>query len=141
MAGFGLMQANGTIRRARFVKMDAADSHGVLEADANEKTVGISHVGTSDAAPIPSVTADPSQVTAGKSVHVHMLGETCQLEAGAGGFAAGDDLKSDADGKGVVAASTGTTVQRIGAHALSAAAAGELGLVVIVYAAVRPALA
>jgi hypothetical protein len=136
----GIGQANGTIRRCRFVKMDTADSNGVLEADANEKTVGISDIGTSDDGPTPSVTADPSQVTAGKSVLVHTLGKTCQLEAGSGGFSAGDDLKSDADGKGVVAASTGTTVQRIGAHALTAAAAGELGWVIVVYAAVRPAL-
>ena len=135
------MRANGTIRVARFVKQDVADANSVKETDANERSIGISDIGGREA-PIPSVTADPPQAAqTGDNVAVHFQeGETCLLYAGSGGWTAGDRLKSDADGAGVTVATTGTTIQQIGAEAESDCAAGSYGQVAIRHYSERPAL-
>lgn len=134
--------ANGTIRRARFVKVDPSDNNSVLEADANERVIGISQL-AGRTAPIPSVTADPPEAAqSGEFLTVHNQGESgVLLELGTGGATAGGLLKSDADGKGVAIATTGTTIQQIGARALETASAGELCKVEIVIFSERPALA
>lgn len=135
------MAAGGTIRRCRFVKLDTTANNTLLEADANERTIGISQEAGREAA-IPSVTADPPEAAQdGDHLQFHPPGDWCLLEAGSGGWTTGDRLKSDADGKGVIIATTGTTIQQIGAVALESAAAGELGKVLVVYASERPALA
>lgn len=138
-----IMQANGTIRRARFVKIDTSDNNSVLEADANERTIGISQIGGREA-PLPSVSADPPQAAqAADTVLVHTDNskrEDVVLEAGSGGWTAGDELISDADGKGVSAATTGTTIQNVGAIALETVSEGELGKVQLAQYRIRPAL-
>ena len=132
--------AAGTIRRARFVKLNPSANNQVLEADANEIVFGISQVGGRDA-PIPENTTDPPNAAViGDHLNVHQLGVECLLEAGSGGWAADARLKSDADGKGVAIATTGTTIQHVGARALEAASAGELGRVVVMITSERPAL-
>lgn len=135
-------RANGTIRRARFVKLDTTDNNSVLEADANEKVVGIATVGGREA-PIPAVTADPPEAAqSGDQVAVHSTGEedTVLLEAGTGGWTAGDEIESDADGKGVTAAATAASVRNIGAIAMETVAAGELGHVLpVIYTHTNPA--
>lgn len=138
-----IMRANGTIRRARFCKIDASDNNSVLEADANERTIGISQIGGRET-PLPSVNADPAEAAnSGDNVMVHGINSGRQdisLEIGSGGCTAGDLLKSDADGKGIKSATTGTTVQWIGAIALETASDGELAKVEPVMFAFRPAL-
>lgn len=135
------MLAGGTIRRCRFVKPSTTENHTVLEADANERTIGISQEAGREAA-IPSVTADPPEAAQdGDSLQVYWPGDWALLEAGSGGWAAGARLKSDADGKGVAIASTGTTIQQIGAIAITAASEGELAPVMVVVTSERPALA
>lgn len=122
-----LFEAGGTIRVSRFVKGGAAD-HVVLEADANEKIVGISHPGGREA-PIPSLTADPVEAAqAGEHLAIFGIGEedTVHLVAGSGGLTRFDEVESDADGKGVTAATTAATVRNIGAIALESAAEDEL---------------
>lgn len=142
MSGFSpkTFRAAGTIRRARFVNIYASANNQVEEADANELPIGVAQDG-GRAAPIPSETADPPQAAlAGEDLSVHTLGMHCLLEIGSGGCNPGDLLKSDADGKGVVIASTGTTVQNYGAIAEEAASDGELCKVQVLIGKHRPAL-
>ena len=126
-----VMIANGTIRVSRFVKMDTTDNNSVLEADANEKVVGISQPGGREA-PIPSVTADPVEA-AQAADQVAILGpgeeEDVLLRAGTGGWTSGDEIESDADGNGITALTTAATVRNIGAIALETVSASELGKV------------
>lgn len=116
-------RANGTIRVARFVKIDPADNNSVLECDANERTIGISQIG-GRTAPIPSVTTDPPEAAqSGEDVMVHLQGENCLLLIGSGGVTAGGLLKADADGKGVAIDETAGNKEEAGAIALETAAA------------------
>ena len=133
-------QAGGTIRPSRFVKWDS-DNASVLEADANERTCGIS-TEAAPLAPIPSVTTN--QYTDGDSMRVYTPSpgnDECLLYIGSGGVTAGAMVKSDADGKGVLAATTGTTTQWVGAEALETASEDELCRVRVVNYPFRPALA
>jgi hypothetical protein len=114
--------AGGDIRPCRFVKQSASEDYNLLEADANDPLVGISQSGT-NVAPIPNVTSDKAAI-AGQQFRVHRPGESCLLELG-GTVAAGDRLKSDADGKGVAIATSGTTPQRYGGVAMQAGVSGE----------------
>lgn len=135
-----VMRAGGTIRRCRFVKPSTSANNTVLEADANERTIGVSQEAGREAA-IPSVVADPPEAAqADDDLMVNLPGQWAMLEAGSGGWTAGDRLKSDADGKGVAIATTGTTIQQIGAIALETVSAGELGKVLVVFTSERPAL-
>lgn len=136
-----MMTAGGTIRRARFVNIMTSANHTVEEADANDRTIGVA-TDSGRAAAIPSESADPPEAAqAGEQVEVRFPGDEALLEIGSGGCTAGDELKSDADGKGVARATTGTTVQNVGAIALETASEGELARVIVVYTSMRPALA
>jgi hypothetical protein len=139
MYGFERIQgiAAGTIRPSRFVKQSTAADFAFLEADANEAIIGVSHESTQDA-PIPGASANAAED--GDALAVYPIGVVCLLELG-GTVARGDELKSDADGKGVVRATTGTTVQNIGALALESGVSGELIKVLVFRSSVRPALA
>ena len=138
------MKAGGTIRRSRFVKPSTTENNTCLEADANEAVIGISQIGGREA-PLPSVTADPPQAAQdGDHVHIHTNNTECEdvvLEIGSGGITAGAWIKSDADGKGVAAATSGTTLQWVGARALEAASDGELCKVEIIVFPFYPAIA
>lgn len=129
--------AEGDIRPSRFVKIGAAD-FACLEADANNETLGIAHEGTEEA-PIPSVSTNLA-ASSGGQLRVYGEGEECLLELGSGGATLGGKLKSDADGKGVDIATTGTTIQYYGAVALEAGSAGDLIRVIVQRGSVRPAL-
>lgn len=129
--------AEGTIRPSRFVKAGSGD-FSALEADANEAVVGVSQEGTADP-PIPGVT--PVAASSGDHLKVYGKGAECLLELGSGGITFGAYLKSDADGKGVAAATTGTTKQQLGARALEGGAEGDLIRVIVHIEGVFPALA
>lgn len=132
--------SQGTIIRSRFVIAYASENHTVEEADANERTIGVA-TDSGRRAAIPSVTADPPEAAQeGEQLEVRFPGEIALLQIGSGGCSPGDRLKSDADGKGVLIATTGTTIQQIGAVALTAALEDELAEVLVVYASERPAL-
>lgn len=133
-----IFHAGGTIRRARFVKGDTSNDYTVLEADANERTMGIA-TDSGRAAAIPSVDADPPEAAQdGEPVELAFPGELALLEVGSGGCTAFDRLKSDGDGKGVAIASSGTTIQQIGAVALADALEDELVEVMVVFTSERP---
>lgn len=139
-----VMKAGGTIRRARFVKISTTENNRCLEADANERVIGISQIGGREA-PLPSVTADPPEAAQDDDhVRIHTSNterEDIVLEIGSGGITAGALIKSDADGKGVAAATSGTTLQWVGAVALEAASDGELCKVELLIFPHYPALA
>lgn len=128
--------AGGTIRTARAVKITAA--HTVSESDANEKSVGISQEG-SNYPPLSDLVSTNNAAVAGEQLKVYGPGEECLITAG-DTIAAGDRLKSDADGKGVPVASTGTTLQEYFAVALDAGSADELVRCFVELGAVRPAI-
>lgn len=116
------MVAGGDIRPARLVKLSTAADFTLLEADANERCFGVSMDATQDA-PIPNADGDAAE--SGDHFMYYGAGEECVLEIGSGGVTRGAMIKSDADGKGVLAATTGTTLQWVAAEALETASAGE----------------
>lgn len=120
--------AGGDVYISRFVKLSTTADNTALQAGANERSVGISHDGTRDAPGVTGATADLA-ASAGKPVKTYGLGDICLLWAGSGGFTAGDQIKSDADGKGVTA---GSANDQVGAEALQTVAWNERGRVRIV---------
>lgn len=128
-------KCGGNVRPSRFVKISA--DHTVIEADANEDAVGISHESGREP-PLPSV----STIYAGQDgdfMPVYGDGDECLLTAG-DTITAGLYLKSDADGQGVPVATTGTTNQLARAQALEGGSSGELIRVRVVRQTIRPAL-
>lgn len=129
--------AGGDIRPSRFVKLSTAADNTFLEADANEATFGIATDATQDA-PIPGADLDAAE--ADDQVSVNPIGSVCNLFIGAGGVTRGADIKSDADGKGVLAATSGTTLQWVGAVALETAIENDIAKVLVVRYPIRPAI-
>jgi len=134
------LMANGDIRPSRFVKIDATAAHKGLEADANEAVIGVAMPG-SNYPPLSDLSITVLAAKQGQYFQMYGDGDVCLLEAGAA-VTTGNRLKSDADGRGVAIATTGTTLQHFGAVALEdAAAAGELIRVAITaLRSERPAL-
>lgn len=114
--------AKGTIYPCRFVKSDATNAFGVVQASTNEgPLLGIAQEGANfPNLPIPGTTYTPVAATTGQNLQVFQDGEEAILELGSGGATVGALLKSDSNGKGVIAATTNNTAQNIGAIALQA---------------------
>lgn len=128
--------ARGTVNPCRFVKVSLNQDNAVEQAGSNDRPYGISALWIHDA-PIPGAGTDAA--SSGEMLKVYDLGETCLLEL-AGTVARDDMLISDTNGKGVVTATTGTTIQWIGATALEAGVSGNLIRVSVVRFPYRPAL-
>lgn len=126
-------QPMGNIKPSRFVKQDTANQGGVLAATDGSGSAGDPVFGISQK----SVWQVPLGVPGGATVlddgyagtavsppiTVFMDGAECYIVSGAA-FAIDDALKSDSDGRGITASSSG---DNIGAIALEAAtAAGQL---------------
>lgn len=118
--GQSQLVAGGNISPSRFVTQSTTDWK-VTQSGAGSKVLGVSQVGT-NFAPIPEVSS-PYAAIAGQQLSVFEDGEECLLELG-GSVTAGDELKSDASGKGVVLAGSGA--ENIGALALQSGSSGEL---------------
>lgn len=133
-----LLVAGGDITTHSFVKVSTAADNTALQAGANEQVIGISQVGPKE----PPGVSGSSTLAAAAADHIQVFGngDICLLRAGSGGWTRGDNIKSDASGNGVTAATTGTTVQNIGAVALTSAAENELGTVQIIIMKTRPEL-
>lgn len=131
------LMAAGDIRPCRFIKMQTDANQEALEADANEAIIGISQEGTKEA---PQSGSSALAAADGDEVSFISMGEVGLLKIGSGGCTAGDELKSDNDGQGVARASSGTTVQNVGAIALETASEGEFARVLCWRTSVRPAL-
>lgn len=131
--------AGGDVNPSRFVKQSTAADYTVLQATANDPVIGISSEAAKDA-PIPNASGLAAVAGSPLRVYGSHENEPTKLLIGVGGCAAGDELISDANGKGVVRAATGTVIQNVGAIAMAAAAAGELVDVQPVRYPLRPAL-
>lgn len=123
-----VMRANGTIYPSRFVAIDASDNNSVLQANAGQRTFGISSEGGREA-PIPSVTTVVS-AQAGDDLQVYSMGQTCLLELGAACLA-GYRLKPDSNAKGVPISGGSGTLEFFGAEALEAGSAGDFVKVLV----------
>jgi len=120
--------SGGDIRQARFIKLSTAADHTALESDANERIFGVS-VDAAQDAPMPA--ADEDAAEAGDPFRYYGVGEECTVQVGSGGITRGALLKSDADGKAVLAATTGATMQWVAAEAIESASEDELARVVV----------
>jgi hypothetical protein len=112
--------ANGNIRPSRFVKLDTTADGKVLECDAGEGVIGVSHESTRRT-PYSSLD-DGYAAIAGEQIEVYAHTSECLLELG-GTVTRGDRLKADADGKGV---SSSTDLDNWGAIALQSGVSGNL---------------
>jgi hypothetical protein len=89
--------ASGNIEPSRFVRISGA--YTVAQCVANEQAIGISHEGSNSA---PVAGAPTRAAAAGDPIRVYGDTETCLIEAGAA-FAAGANLKPDAQGRAIAA--------------------------------------
>ena len=124
--------ASGNIYPCRFACIDPADSFKALQctatANGTEKPIGVTQEGT-DWPPITDshITNAGYAAIDGENVRIFPAGENPLLELGYGGCSAGDQLKPDADGKGVKVVTAGSveTPQYYGAIALQSGSSGE----------------
>jgi hypothetical protein len=131
------LTAGGNVNPARFIKLDSANHEAIQCAAATDAPIGISM----EAQRVAPVTGAADYVAVdGESLPHYSLGDVCRLQIGSGGCLVGSKLVSDSVGKGVIAASTGTALQIIGAIAYEAASEDEFALVRIVFAPNRAAL-
>jgi len=128
--------ASGDIRPCRFCKQSG--DFAMAEADANDKLMGISQEGTRSP-PIPD-TSETLCAKSGEEFRMFQDGEICLLQLG-DTVVADQDLKSDSDGLGVPALTTGTVVQQCGAVALQGGALNEKILVRVRIQSKLPAVA
>lgn len=131
------LRAGGTIRPCRFVKISGNNIGS--EADANERVIGISYQSGKYAPLNDLVTTNPHTDSTEDLIQLYGPGDICLLEYG-GTVTANDRLKSDADGKGVAIATSGTTIQHFGAVALEGGSSGEKRRVFVLIGSERPAL-
>jgi hypothetical protein len=112
--------AGGDIRPFRFVTWDTAEDHQVLESNSGDtKLAGICG-GSTRRAEISDVVVTTLHAADGEHVRLYSQGDITLLELG-GTITAGDYLKPDADGKGVVAT---LATDPIGAQALQSGTSG-----------------
>lgn len=135
------LMANGNISPAVFVKLDtnAGNDDYALQATANDDIIGISGVGT-DQPPLSDLISTQYHAQAGEPVRLHPDGDVCLLTIGAA-VVQGNRLKSDNSGRGVPIATSGATLQKIGAVALesSTVVGSQIRVQVMIYSEVSPA--
>lgn len=135
-------KAGGTIYPMRFVKLSTTENE-LLQCGANEQIWGVSQEGAK--LPLHNEEFAAGQYsylteTRSDAPAVNTIGDICDVIAG-GSFNCGDRLKSDADGKAVAAATTGTTVQFISGRALEAGVTGQPSKILVESYPYRPAIA
>lgn len=118
--------ANGNIPIASFVKNDstAATNRKVIVCGLNDLPTGIANIAARNP-PLPNQSDPNYAAIAGDPVQVFQDGDPCLLKLGSSAVVAGQRLKSDASGNGIPIATSGATLQNIGAVAEVAANAGE----------------
>jgi len=92
----------GDVNPSRFVEQSTSEDHELVQATANSMhVVGVTGEG-SGAAPLPQNTSNLAGEE-GETNEVRFFGSNAILELGSGGCDAGQFLRPDAAGKGVVA--------------------------------------
>lgn len=118
--------STGNVVGCRFVKLATSADGAGTAAGANERTIGISGEGTRNA---PGTAADDGYLAiAGETIPAFGAGKKCLLELG-GTVVRGDYVKSGAAGVGITSATTGATMQNVGAIALQSGVSGQKILV------------
>lgn len=137
-SGMGFM-ANGTITIASFVKLvtGTGNNNYVVIASTNDAVIGVSGMNLKYPQGLGGSTTTCAE--AGDGIEVIQAPYTAMLTLG-GTVATGGYIKSDSSGFGVAIATTGTTIQQIGARALAGGASGNLCLVQVWMAPVFVAL-
>jgi hypothetical protein len=110
--------AGGNISPSRFITLSTTENATALQAGAGARVIGVATEGAHDA---PITGSSALAAADGDYFRWHPLGDECLLDVAAT-ITAGDVLKSDANGKGVVA---DTDEDAVGAIALEAGASGE----------------
>lgn len=129
MMGSYTKVANGNIKPSRFVTLDATADFKVLQAGVGSTPYGVCRPETRRQAL--AGWDDGFAAIAGEQLNIYGPGDPGILLVAGAAFSAGDYLKPDSDGRGVVAA---TDKDKYGARALaSATAAGQLIPVEIIY--------
>ncbi|QDP54670.1 MAG: hypothetical protein Tp1124DCM412911_6 [Prokaryotic dsDNA virus sp.] len=111
------LAAGGTIRPYRFVKCSTAADNTGLEADDNERAIGVAS-GDTKSHDSANHAEDGDQISL-------QTGAVVLVEAG-GSITRGKQCTSDADGKATAATESGTTVQEIAGICLESAASGTI---------------
>lgn len=117
--------AAGNVAPCRFLVIDSSGANVGAQAGADGFAVAISHDGMKGTPGLPG-SNDAIHAEAGDPIFAYGIGEICELVAGAGGWSAGDPLKSDSAGRGVTG---NASTDVICAFALSDANAGAKGMV------------
>lgn len=129
-------EASENINVSRFVSFNSSNDWTVDQAGANARVIGVSVEHSKDA-PIPSATDLAAE--SGDQIQVYTNSSYCFLEAGAS-VTRGEFLKSDANGRAVAIASSGTDLQRYGARAEESGSANEKIRVQVIIGSERPAI-
>lgn len=116
------LKPNGNIVASTFVKPDPSNTGFCLQAGAGDLVIGISQPATRRIA-LDAYDTNLCGVAGDPAINIYGLGETQVLLRLGGTVANGDLLKADASGYGVTAS---TNLDKYGARALSAGAAGDL---------------
>jgi hypothetical protein len=111
--------------------MSSTDQTVTQAGTANVRCFGISQTGTYDPPGTTGASANAAKADL-DPIRVFLIGERAPLEAGVGGWTAGNMIKCDATGKGQAVALVNTTVQWVIAIAEESCAAGEIGYVRVV---------
>lgn len=121
----------------RFVQLDTSEDFQGLLATTNAKLFGITGPPTKKP-PLSDLVTDVLAAEDGDSFQMKGEGDVCLLELGdtAG---RGTQLKSDSTGRGVLAATTGTTIQETGARLLQSGIVGDLVMVQVELRTILPA--
>lgn len=137
MIGELQLTARGNINPFRFVRVDTTEN-GCVQAGDNTDVIGVAQGGTNKPEVTGLITAQYAAED-GQPVRVASVGAVTLLEIG-GAVTPGQYLKSDAQGRGVPVATSGTTVQKYGAVALQGGTSGSIVRVAVVIGHFRPAL-
>lgn len=132
MMGSYSRMANGNIAPSRFVKLDTSNDNRVTQCGAGERVYGISQPSVHNIALSGGGFTTPDDgyaAVAGEMLNIYGPGDPGVLLEAGGTVTAGDLLKSDSNGKGVVVASNNDFY---GARALESATSGQLFRVEVV---------
>ncbi len=125
------LEAGGTIAPYRFVTINTSNDKQGDQAGANATAVGVANGSTKQ--------FDSANHAEDGDIISLQPGNVVWVEAG-GTITRGGRTKSDADGKAVAVATTGTTNQESLGHALESAASGEIIRLYWNPQVIRPAL-
>lgn len=113
--------AGGDINPSRFVKMDPSNDNRVVQCGFNQMPLGVSQQGTQNT---PTASNSTLAAQSGNPIQVYGEGDSPPLLEFGATVTRGNQLRSDAVGRGIPAAASGEA-QKIGAYALESGLISE----------------